>query len=88
MASTLSIASSVTRSYVQLARLLEQRRIAQRTLDQRSEVLALTRRRVQAGLDTAIELRQGEGALPDIRQTIEALDEQIMWRRHALAAMN
>ncbi len=83
----LLLASSVTRSYVQLARLLEQRRIAQRTLDQRSEVLALTRRRVQAGLDTAIELRQGEGALPDIRQTIEALDEQIMWRRHALAAL-
>ncbi|MDY0749042.1 efflux transporter outer membrane subunit [Paucibacter sp. R3-3] len=83
----LLLASSVTRNYLQLARLLEQRRIALRTFEQRSEVLALTRRRVQAGLDTAIELRQGEGALPDTRQAIEALDEQIVLRRHALAAL-
>ncbi len=35
----------------------------------------------------ALELRQGEGALPEARQQIEALDEQIALARHALAAL-
>jgi hypothetical protein len=42
---------------------------------------------VQAGLDTNVELRQGEGSLPETRQQIEALDEQIELLRHALAAL-
>ena len=82
------LASSVTRSYVQLARLVEQREIAARSLAQRDEILALIRQRVQAGLDTRLELRQGEGALPESRQQIEALDEQITLARHALAALS
>jgi NodT family efflux transporter outer membrane factor (OMF) lipoprotein len=81
------LASSVARGYVQLARLLEQREIATRALAQRDEVLALVRQRVRAGLDTQLELRQGQGALPETRQQIEALDEQITLARHALAAL-
>jgi len=42
---------------------------------------------VQGGLDTAVEQRQGEGALPESRQQIEQLDEQITLTRHALAAL-
>jgi NodT family efflux transporter outer membrane factor (OMF) lipoprotein len=42
---------------------------------------------VQAGIDTNVELRQGEGALPETRVQIEALDEQIAIARHALAAL-
>ena len=82
------LASSVTRGYVQLARLVEQREIATRALAQRDEILSLVRQRVQAGLDTRLELRQGEGALPETRQQIEALDEQITLARHALAALS
>lgn len=81
------LASQVARSYVQLARLVEQRAVAQRALAQRDEVLALIRQRVQAGLDTKVELRQGEGALPETRQQLELLDEQITLTRHALAAL-
>jgi NodT family efflux transporter outer membrane factor (OMF) lipoprotein len=81
------IASNVVRSYVQLARLLAQREIAGRTLAQRGEVLGLIRQRVDAGLDTALDLRQGEGALPEARQQIEVIDEQIVLARHALAAL-
>jgi len=43
---------------------------------------------VQAGIDTAVELRQGEALLPETRQQLEALDEQIALARHALAALS
>lgn len=81
------LASNVARGYVQLARLIEQRAVASRALAQRTETLSLVRQRVDAGLDTNVELRQGEGALPDTRLQIEALDEQIALARHALAAL-
>ncbi|MDE2400427.1 MAG: efflux transporter outer membrane subunit [Burkholderiales bacterium] len=81
------LSSQVARAYVQLARLLAQKDVAQRTLAQRQESLSLIKQRVTAGLDTVVELRLSEGALPDVRQQIEALDEQIAWSRHALAAL-
>lgn len=81
------LASNVARGYFQLARLQAQRELAERALVQRSDMLQLTRQRVQAGLDTSVELRQGEGALPEIRQQIESLDEQMALTRHALAAL-
>jgi NodT family efflux transporter outer membrane factor (OMF) lipoprotein len=87
-AARIVLASTVARSYVQLGRLLAQRDVAARTLQQREQLLALIRQRVQGGLDTAVEQRQGEGALPDTRQQIEAIDEQITLARHALAALS
>ena len=81
------LSSNVARTYLQLARLVEQREIATRSLAQRDETLRLIRQRVGAGIDTNVELRQGEGALPETRQVLEALDEQIVLARHALAAL-
>ncbi len=81
------LAVNVARNYVQLARLVEQREVLQRTLAQRDQVLGLIRERVTAGLDTTQELRQGEGALPEARAQIESVDEQIMLARHTLAAL-
>ena len=86
-AARIVVASNVARTYVQLGRLFEQREVAARALKQRDETLALIRQRVQGGLDTNVELRQGEGALPETRQVIEQLDEQIALGRHALAAL-
>lgn len=83
----LQLSTQVVRTYVQLARLIALREIADRTLAQRTEVLALVRRRTDAGLDTAVELQQAEGAIPDTRQLIDALDELIDARRHSLAAL-
>ncbi len=82
------LASNVARTYVQLARLIEQRTVAERALAQRDETLSLIRQRVDGGLDTTVELRQGQGALPESRQQIEALAEQITLTRHALAALS
>jgi NodT family efflux transporter outer membrane factor (OMF) lipoprotein len=81
------LSSNVARTYVQLGRLFAQREVAARSLTQRDEILSLIKQRVQGGLDTNVELRQGEGALPESRQQIEQLDEQIALARHALAAL-
>jgi len=77
------LSSNVARSYLQLARLVEQREIAVRSLAERDEFLRLIRQRVQAGIDTTVELRQGEGALPETRQQLEAIDEHIGLARHS-----
>ncbi|MEP6702520.1 MAG: efflux transporter outer membrane subunit [Betaproteobacteria bacterium] len=81
------LATQVARQYVQLARLIELRNVAVRTLKQRDQTLSLISQRVQSGLDTNVELRQGEGAVPEARRQIEQLDEQITLARNALAAL-
>jgi len=86
-AARIMLAGNVARTYVQLGRLFAQREVAERSLKQRDEILALIRQRVSGGLDTNVELRQGEGALPESRQQIEQLDEQIALARHTLAAL-
>ncbi|MEO7338041.1 MAG: efflux transporter outer membrane subunit, partial [Caldimonas sp.] len=81
------LSSNVARAYLQLARSIAQREIASRSLAQRDEFLGLIRQRVGAGLDTNVELRQGEAALPETRQQLEALDEQAILARNTLAAL-
>jgi NodT family efflux transporter outer membrane factor (OMF) lipoprotein len=81
------LASNVARSYFQLIRLNEQVQVAQRLLAQRTQTLDLVRQRVDAGLDTSLELRQSEGGLPDARLQIETLQEQLTLGRNALAAL-
>lgn len=81
------LAANVARSWFQLARLQEQTAVARRTLAQREKQLELVKQRVGAGLDTALELRQSEGALPEARLQLEVLDEQTQAARHALAAL-
>ena len=86
-AAAVLLAANVARGYVQWARLSDQLAVARRTLAQREETLRLVRDRVSAGLDTRLELRQSEGGLPEARQQIEALAEQIEIARHALDAL-
>lgn len=86
-AARMLLASNVARSYFQLVRLNEQLQVVQRLLAQRGQMLELVRQRLDAGLDTRLELRQSEGALPDARLQIETLQEQITLGRNALAAL-
>lgn len=81
------LASNVARSYLQLARVNDQLAVAQRTLAQREQQLGLVRDRVRAGLDTTLEERQSEGAIPEARQQAEALREQAALARNALAQL-
>jgi NodT family efflux transporter outer membrane factor (OMF) lipoprotein len=81
------LSANVARSYFQLARLHDQLQVAQRTVAQREESLKLVRDRVNAGLDTTLEERQSQAAIPETRQQIEALQEQVQLTRNALAAL-
>ena len=81
------LVSQVARSYFQLLRLNGQLELANRTLAQRNELLSLVRDRVNAGLDTRLELNQSQGSLPEARQQIEALNEQIALARNGLSAL-
>ena len=86
-AARLLLASNVARNYFQLARLQAQLEVAQRTLAQRQETLGLVRDRVTAGLDTRLEERQSQAGIPEARQQIEALNEQVAITRNAIGAL-
>ena len=86
-AARILLASNVARRYFSLIRLNEQLGVAHRTLAQRTQTLRLVQDRVNAGLDTRLEQRQSEGALPEARLQIETLQEQIALDRNALAAL-
>ena len=86
-AARLLLACNVARNYFQLARLQGQLEVAERTLAQRQETLGLVRDRVTAGLDTRLEERQSQAGIPEARQQIEALHEQIALTRNAIGAL-
>ena len=81
------LASHVARTYFQWVRLAAQTAVAERTLAQRQQTLQLVQGRVEAGLDTRLELRLSEAGLPDARLQLETLAEQTALTRHALAAL-
>jgi NodT family efflux transporter outer membrane factor (OMF) lipoprotein len=81
------LASNVARNYFQLLRLNEQLDVTRRQLAQREQLLRLVMDRVNAGLDTRLELRQSEGSLPEARLQIESVNEQMALTRHALSAL-
>ena len=86
-AARLLLACNVARNYFQLARLQAQLEVSERTLAQRQETLGLVRDRVTAGLDTRLEERQSQAGIPEARQQIEALREQITLTRNAIGAL-
>lgn len=86
-AARMLLASNVVRSYFALARLNAQLDVAQRQLAQRTHTLRLVQDRVNAGLDTQLELRQSQGTLPEARLQIETLQEQLSLAHNALKAL-
>lgn len=86
-AARLALAVNVAQAYVQLQRAYLQLDIAEATLNRREQVYALTRDRNAAGLDSRLELKQAESALPAARERIAQLDETIALTRNELAAL-
>jgi NodT family efflux transporter outer membrane factor (OMF) lipoprotein len=68
------------RAYLQLD-------VAQATLQQREQIFKLTQDRNQAGVDSKLELRQAESALPAAREQIAQLHETLDLTRNQLAAL-
>jgi len=82
------LAAQVTRAWMQWASLAAQRELAMSVAQLRERRAALVERRVRAGLDSAVELRQAQADLPLARQRVDAIDERIALTRNALAALS
>ncbi len=86
-AASLTLSVAVAHAYVELQRDYRALDVARETLAQRERVLALTRERADAGLDSRLEIEQSESALPPVRAQIVRLEEAATRTRHALAAL-
>ena len=86
-AARLALSANIAQAYVQLQRAYLQLDVAQSTLKEREQIFALTRDRNAAGIDSRLELKQAESALPATREQIAQLDETIALARNQLAAL-
>ena len=82
-----TLAVQLARAYVTLARVLADEEVAQQALVQRQAIERLTRERVDAGLDSQVELTQTQTALPEGQAQIEALHEQATLARRQIAVL-
>ncbi len=83
----IALASSVARTYNQLAQLYALRDIAAREIHNRQEVGSITNGRVAAGLDTNVEKQTALGNIATTQATLSDLDGQIKSVRYQLAAL-
>lgn len=86
-AARLMITSSIAQAYLDLNRAYALVDIAKEAETQRRQILDITRKRIDAGLDTHVELREAEAAVPQAelsRLQAEAASEVAMHRLIAL----
>ena len=83
----LAVAGVLAQSYLQLDRAYRLLDIAQRTEEQRQEILNVTRARVEAGLAPRPELRQAEAALPQARVARLQAQAEAELAVHRIAAL-
>jgi NodT family efflux transporter outer membrane factor (OMF) lipoprotein len=86
-AARLALVSGVARAYFQLQGLFALREVDRSELAQREQLVALTRRRVAAGLDTEAQLARAEAAPPVLRAQIAKLEGAIVLARNQIAAL-
>jgi len=86
-AARLALSSNIAHAYVQLERAYLQLDVAQATLKQREQIYKLTQDRNEAGVDSRLELKQAESALPAAREEITQWQEAIQLTRNQLAAL-
>jgi NodT family efflux transporter outer membrane factor (OMF) lipoprotein len=86
-AARLTLAANIAHVYARLQEDSLQLNVARQTLQDREQVLTLTRDRNAAGLDSRLELTQAQAAIPAAREQIEQLEESATRSRHVLAAL-
>ncbi len=86
-AARLALSVSVAHAYVQLQRAFLQLDVANATLTQREQIYELTQDRAEAGVDSRLELRQAQSAIPAAREQIAQIEEVIELSRTQLAAL-
>jgi NodT family efflux transporter outer membrane factor (OMF) lipoprotein len=83
----LAITGAMLRAYIELDRQYALAEVSERTAQQRREILSITRKRVAAGLDTNVELRQAAGAVPDAEVQLRQAHYEQELAVHRLAAL-
>jgi NodT family efflux transporter outer membrane factor (OMF) lipoprotein len=83
----LMLAGAITQAYVELYREDALADIARRSEVQRRDIVDITRRRVKAGLDTQLEIREAEGQLPQARVAREQAEASAQLAVHELATL-
>lgn len=86
-AARLMLSVAVVRTYLRLDSAYAIQDLLQATLAQRQKILALTRARVAAQVDSNLELIQAEAALPATREQLEAIGATIALLRNQIAAL-
>lgn len=86
-AAQLAVAASVARVYFKLAEACAEREVVAATVAQRSRIVELVKARVALGIDSNVELRQAEGAIPQTQEELELLSERISLLRIALSRL-
>jgi NodT family efflux transporter outer membrane factor (OMF) lipoprotein len=84
----LMLAGAIAQAYIELYRQNALADIAQRSQAQRQNILDITRRRVSAGLDTQLEIREAEGELPQARVAHEQARAAADLAVHELATLS
>ncbi|HEY0341567.1 MAG TPA: efflux transporter outer membrane subunit [Steroidobacteraceae bacterium] len=83
----LLLAGAIAQAYLELYRQHSLADIAVRSEAQRQNIVSITQRRVAAGLDTRLELKQAEGQLPQARVAREQAQAAVNVAIHQLAAL-
>jgi NodT family efflux transporter outer membrane factor (OMF) lipoprotein len=83
----LLLAGAIAQTYLELYRQHALADIAERSEAQRQNIVSITQRRVAAGLDTRLELKQAEGQLPEARVAREQAQAAVKVAIHQLAAL-
>ncbi|MFC0204185.1 efflux transporter outer membrane subunit [Novosphingobium soli] len=83
----LLISSNVVSSYFDLARLIERGNALADAIEARNAFVDLTGRRSREGIDNQAPWRRAEAAAATARAEFSANQEQVLLRRHALAAL-
>ncbi len=83
----LLLGTAIAQAYVELYRENALADIAERSAAQRENIVAITRRRVAAGVDTQLELRQAEGQLPQAHVARDQAQAAADLAVHELAAL-
>jgi NodT family efflux transporter outer membrane factor (OMF) lipoprotein len=84
----LALSGALAQAYIDLYRNNALADVAQRTEAQRQRILEITRRRVQAGLDTNVELREASGAVPEAHVALLQARAAAALDTHQLAALS
>jgi NodT family efflux transporter outer membrane factor (OMF) lipoprotein len=83
----LMLAGAIAQAYIELYRENALADIAQRSETQRQNIVDITQRRVHAGLDTQLEIREAEGQLPQARVAREQAQAAAQVAIHELATL-